>query len=350
MIGLLGVVLLVGAWLVNWMMNQPLYVFGSVRAGENLTGPLSPPPQTDATLWQVESNIHLKFDSFGEGRPVLVVHGGPGIPNESAWNGLEALTDRFKFYYYHQRGCGESTRPFDRFVGRNFYENMLTLERTLGLGAQIADIERIRQILGQDKLTLVGHSFGGLIATLYAAEFPDRVDKLILVAPAGLLTPPDKERNLFELARAELDEPERIKFDELVEEYLDFSSIFSKSDADLIEVHSRLGQYLLTALGYDPSDMTSGPRSGGWAVFAMYFSAGRAQDYRPALQEIKAPTLIVHGEDDTMSLPGARTYEPIPGSQFVMIGREQPERRAGHFIFDDCPTRFGEVVDEFLTQ
>ena len=215
--GLLGVLMLGGAWLLNWMMNQPLYVFGSVRAEENLTGPLQPPAQTDPTVWQVESDVALAVDTYGEGHPVVVVHGGPGIPYAAAWNGLDPLTDRYTFHYYHQRGCGDSTRPFDRFEGRNFYENMLTLERTLGLGAQIADIERIRQILGQDKLTLIGHSFGGFIATLYAAEFPEHVDKLVLVAPAGLLTPPDEERNIFELARAQLDEAEQSKFDEVRE-------------------------------------------------------------------------------------------------------------------------------------
>ena len=106
----------------------------------------------------------------------------------------------------------------------------------------------------------------------------------------------------------------------------------------------------MKALGYTNSEMAPGPRSGGWAVFAMYFSAGRAQDYRPALQEVSAPTLILHGEDDTMSLAGARTYEPIPGSTFMLIGREDPEKHAGHFIFDDSPTRFAQVVDEFLSQ
>ena len=149
--------------------------------------------------------------------------------------------------------------PLIALEGSNFYENMITLERTLGLGAQVADIERVRQILGQDKLTLVGHSYGGFIATLYAAEFPDHVDKLVLVSPAGVLTPPDEERNLFELARTKLDASEQNEFDALIEEYLDFANIFSKSDDDLVDVHSRTGQYLLSALGYDASEIAPGP-------------------------------------------------------------------------------------------
>ena len=110
--GLLGVLTLGGAWLLTWMMNQPLYVFGSVRAEENLTGPLQPPAQTDPAVWQVESDVALAVDTYGEGRPVVVVHGGPGIPYAAAWNGLAPLTDRYKFHYYLKATKDASITPF----------------------------------------------------------------------------------------------------------------------------------------------------------------------------------------------------------------------------------------------
>ena len=337
-----------GVWYLTWMMSQPLYKLGSVRSETNLRGPLNPPDQEGTTSWKVESDINLSFEAHGSGKPVLIIHGGPGIPYADLWKGLDSLTSDFKFYFYHQRGCGTSSRPIDKFDDQNYYSNMIELERTLGLGAHIADIERIRRILGQDKITIVGHSFGGFIATLYAAEFPERVDKLILVAPAGVLTPPDKERNLFDLARAKLDEKDRVEFDKVMDEYFDFGGIFSKSDTELADVHHRTGAFLLKAMGYGPSEIATGPPCGGWSVFAIYFSCGTAQDFRPALALIKAPTLIVHGEDDTMCLAGARTYESIDGSKFTVIKREDAGRRAGHFVYDDCPAEFASVVGRFL--
>lgn len=348
-VGLLAALVAGGYWYFTWMMSQPLYVLGSVRAEKNLRGPLEPPEQTDPSRWQVESDIGLSFQSVGKGRPVLIVHGGPGIPYAAPWKGLEKLTDQFRFLYYHQRGCGDSTRPFDRFEGGNFYQNMLNLEKTLGLGAQIADIERIRRILDREKLTIIGHSYGGFIATLYAAEFPEHVDKLILVAPAGMLTAPDEERNIFKQTREKLPEDQRDKFDAVLNEYFDFGNIFSKSDDDLAELHLRIGKYVLKAMEYNVDEIPKGPRSGGWAVFAMYFSGGKKPNYLPALKRIKAPTLILHGEDDTISLPGARTYTPIPGSKFVTISREETDRKAGHFVFDDCPKKFAKAVERFLT-
>ncbi len=350
LIGLATVIVVaIGGYLAfDWMTKQSLYRFGSVRAGENLRGPLAPPAQDDRPGWQVEPDITLHFDAHGEGSPVLIVHGGPGMPYAKAWKGLEPLTDQFRFYYYHQRGCGLSTRPFDRFTSGSYYANMTELERTLGLGAQIADIERTRQILRQDRMTIIGHSFGGFIASMYAAEFPNRVEKLILVAPAGVLTPPDEDRNLFRLARETLPHELHSQYDKLLARYFDFGSIFSRSDAELAELHEGIGGFLLPAMGYDPSHFESGPTSGGWTVFALYFSSGRAFDFRPAVAGITAPTLIVQGADDDISLAGSRTYEQvIPNAEFVSLGGDN-DLHAGHFVFDDLPDAFAVAIERFL--
>jgi proline iminopeptidase len=119
-----------------------------VRAGDNLRAPLAPPEQPqNSPAWRVEEDIDLFHFAEGEGRNVLIVHGGPGAPYAEPWTGLEPLTGTYRFHYYDQRGCGQSTRPINSFASTNYYENMTNLDRTLGLGAQIADIERIRQLL-----------------------------------------------------------------------------------------------------------------------------------------------------------------------------------------------------------
>ena len=213
LIGIGGIIVLVGiaAVYMFWQMGQPLYKFGSVSAGENLRSSLEPPEQIDSTVWRVESDISLHFDMYGKGRPVVIVHGGPGIPYANAWEGLKPLEEQYAFYYYHQRGAGKSTRPIDRFESKNYPKNMAKLDQTLGIGAQIADIERIRRILKEEKLLLIGHSFGGFIAALYAAEFPEHVEKLILVAPAGVLTPPQKGNNIFDAVRERIPAEETIQ-------------------------------------------------------------------------------------------------------------------------------------------
>src|SRR5439155_15020446 len=104
------------------------------------------------------------------------------------------------------------TKPFDRFSA-DFYSNMTALERTLGIGAQVADIERIRRILGEEKLILMGHSFGGFLAAMYAAEFPERVEALVLVAPAGVLVLRDEVEGFFEEIRKGLPRDKHAEYD-----------------------------------------------------------------------------------------------------------------------------------------
>lgn len=344
---LILVVLAVG--FMFWKMGQPVYEFGVVSTEDNLRSPLRPPEQTDPTKWQVESDITLHFDVYGEGRPVIIVHGGPGIPYANSWKGLKSLEDQYAFYYYHQRGAGKSTRPIERFKSKNYPKNVSELTQTLGLGAQIADIERIRRIMKEEKLLLIGHSFGGFVASLYAAEFPKQVEKLILVAPAGVLTPPQKGNDIFENVRNRLPGNEQSEYNELVKEYFNFGGIFAKSDDDLVDLHTKIGHYLVKGMGYDLSLLETPPKPGGWSSFSVYFSIGKSPDFRHAVEHIIAPTLILHGKDDEISLSGSKEYqEYIPNAKFVSLDCKNTKTISGHFIYDDCPDQFADAVRYFL--
>ena len=114
-----------------WKMGQSIYTFGSASTVENLRSPLEPPKQHDSTSFRVESDITLHYDVYGIGRPILIVHGGPGIPYPNVWKGLRQLETNFRFYYYHQRGAGKSTRPVIRFESKNYPKNVAELEKTL---------------------------------------------------------------------------------------------------------------------------------------------------------------------------------------------------------------------------
>ena len=96
-----------------------------VRAGKTLRAPLTPPSQSpDPNIWNVESDIKLYHWAEGAGTNVLVIHGGPGYPIEQPLAGLAPLTNRYRFHYYDQRGCGQSSRPIEKFASSNYYENM----------------------------------------------------------------------------------------------------------------------------------------------------------------------------------------------------------------------------------
>lgn len=344
-IWIITAILLIAAAGGGWFwyrMGQPLYQPGMVRAGKNLTALLTPPPQgSDPAFWQVEPGIQLHHFAVGAGRNVLIVHGGPGAPYTEPWTGLAALTNHYRFHYYDQRGAGQSTRPFNRFASKNYYQTMTTLERTLGIGAQLADIERIRQLLGDEQLVLIGHSWGGFLASLYAAEFPEHVEALVLVAPADMLVMPQPEGDLFATVRQRLPAVMQVEYDAYMKEYLNFGNIFTKSEADLQAANRAFGKYYLTATGLPLP--AQGEEVGGWMVQAMYFSIGQRHDYRAALQKIIAPTLVLHGANDLQSANVGQGYvNALVNAQLVVV----PD--AAHFMFTEQPALFAEEVKVFL--
>ena len=316
---LLAVVAVVGVFFW-YMMQQPLYKPGMVREGKNLRASLTPPEQPDdENFWQVENDIQLYHFSAGEGRNVLIIHGGPGYPYTELWAGLEPLTDDYEFHYYDQRGCGQSTRPIDTFTSSNYYQNVKTLDQTLGLGAQIADIERIRQILGEEKLILIGHSWGGFLASLYAAEFPDHVEAMILVAPADVLMMSQEQGGgLFEEVKKRLPESKQAEFDAFLERYLDYKNIFTKSEADLVALNQEFGEYYTAVVDMPALTQTQG-EAGGWMVHAMYFSMGLQHDYREAMKNVTAPVLVIHGAGGGFDQGHLLGMQMI-GDEFVING------------------------------
>ena len=340
-IGAVAIAAVAGAW---YWISGPLYSPGMVRDSQSLRAPLTAPTQdAEAAMWQMEPEIELAHFAAGEGRPVLVIHGGPGIPFVEPLTGLGPLENAFRFHYYAQRGCGESTRPFDRFAASDTYTNMTQLERTLGIGAQLADIERIRQILGEERLILIGHSWGGLLATLYAVEFPEQVEALVLIAPADMLVmpAPDGQPDLFATVRGRLPAERQAEYDAFVTEYLDFGRLFEKSETELQAQQARFGEYYRLAVDFAPPD---GGQPGGWMAMAQYLSLGQHHDYRSALRAVQAPVLVIHGAGDLQSVTATQRYvDALPHATLTVLDG------AGHFPFEQQPEAFARAVAEFLT-
>lgn len=341
-IGIIALVLGVGAALMWWWMGQPMYEPGDVRAEKDLGAPLDPPPQNVEGAWKVEPDILLRTFASGAGRDILFVHGGPGFPPAEPYAGFEALKNEFRVHYYDQRGCGKSTRPFDRFTSPSFGANMKQLEGTLGIGAQVADIERIRKILGREKLILAGHSWGGLLAALYAAEFPSRVERLVLISPASMLVMPSPDGDLFQSVRARLPEARRAEFDAWQKQYFDFGGLFQKDEKQLAALHASFGRFYQEAAGSTAGEAPAND-GGGWMVWAQYLSLGRRHDWRDALKQVSAPVLVLHGSADLQPEAASRTYATA-----FPNGRLEVLKGCAHFSQTQCPDAFAEAVGRFL--
>ena len=337
-----GLVVLVGAGYLGWRwLQRPMFEPGTAaqrvrEAGESLA-PL--PGQTgDGATWVVAPGMELHHFAVGEGEDVVVVHGGPGAAPERPW-AAASLAGR-RWHFFHQRGCGLSSRPIKRLEGGSLYRDLKALEARLGLAEQVADLERIRRILGREKLTLVAHSFGALPAALYAAEFRDRVKALVLVAPAPLFVMPVEGGDLFARVRQGLPPAQQTEYDAYLRAYFDFRARLRSSEEELSAFYGRFRQFFRGAAAATPPT-SSDP--GGFFTIASYLSLGRRHDWRGALARIDAPVLVIHGTRDLIPTAQTRAVaDAIPGARWRQLDS------AGHFPFDEAPAAFAAEVTRFL--
>jgi len=321
--------------------SGPLYQPGDVRAGKGVPEPLDP-PAASGEKWRVTASVELHHFEQGSGTPILVVHGGPGFPPTRPWRAGERLAADYRLIYYHQRGCGLSSRPIQSFPGHDLPAKIRQIHETLGLPAEVADIERIRRILGIEKLILLGHSFGADIAVLYAAEFPEHVRSLILVAPADMAVFPQKHAGLFDLVRQRLPESMLPEYGRYLGEYFNLPRAFERTDEESSAFYARFGKYYGAAVGGTPP-VSSDAASAGFVPLAVFCSMGQHHDYSAAYQGVQAPALVVHGGDDLQPEQVSRDY-----AAYFKNGRFVRVEKAGHFVFDDRPEEFAAAVRLFL--
>lgn len=130
----------------------------------------------------VVDGVRLHVRTFGEpSHPtVIVVHGGPGDDSRYLLP-LAALADRYRVVFYDQRGSGLSERvPDEKLTLDGFYAELDGMVDRFGGGRPVR---------------LVGHSWGAMLASGYAARHPEKLSHLVLAEP-GMLTAEDAHRFL----------------------------------------------------------------------------------------------------------------------------------------------------------
>jgi proline iminopeptidase len=256
----------------------------------------------------------------GSGRPAVVLHGGPGADHEYLRPGFDALAEGRELIYYDQRGGGRSPVP-----------------RTVPVGwtEQVADLEALRQHWEIEQLTIVGYSWGGLLALLYALEHPGRVGRLALVSPAPTWR---EARERFEavFSHRNLDPAFQEERRALRESGL--------RERDPAAFQQRIFELSVAPYFFDPSrarDLTPF-RVVGRTQDEVWRSLGN-YDLRPRLPQLAGiPALVLHGEADPIPIDAARTAAELLGAEF------HPVPRCGHVPYVEAFDTFRTVVGGFL--
>jgi pimeloyl-ACP methyl ester carboxylesterase len=263
----------------------------------------------------------VSYRQAGWGPVVVLIHGITG--SSLTWEEvMEPLAERYTVVAPDLLGHGESAKP------RGDYS----------LGAYASGIRDLVAALGHSRATVVGHSLGGGVAMQMAYQFPERVDRLVLVSSGGL------GREVHLLIRAAV-----LPGSELVLPLLASNTIISRVDA----VGAFLGRLGFRA-GADLEEMWRGFSSLADAEARAAFIHTLRTIVDPTGQRVSAvdrlylakdmPSLLMWGENDPV-IPfhhGVRASEQMPGSRLVTF----PD--AGHFPHRDDPRGFVRELVEFI--
>jgi pimeloyl-ACP methyl ester carboxylesterase len=241
--------------------------------------------------------LRIYYEVAGRGKPVVLLHGWGGRV-ESFRPVFNFLRPRFKVYALDLPGFGRSDEP----------------PVPWDVGEYTAVVADFFTELGLEKADVVAHSFGGRVALVLAAVFPDRVDKLVLIDSAGI----KPKRTLSYHLRVAVAKAVRSL------------SVFGRGGRKVKEA-----LYALT--GSRDYRQTEG-------VMRATFVRVVNEDLRPLLPSIKAPTLLIWGEKDTDTplSDGQIMEQEIADAGLVVL------KNAGHFSYLDAFPQFCRIVSVFL--
>lgn len=252
--------------------------------------------------------------------PIVVLHGGPGADHQYLLPQMLHLAEKHDVLFYDQRGGGRS-RTND--------------QQPVTWRTDVDDLAAIAKEFSLDPLIVVGYSWGGLLATLYALEARESpVDRLLLIDPAPFSR---QYRTQFEEEfRKRQQSPEIQKMRAELE-----ASGLRESNPD--GYRQRL--FELSVAGYfahpenaknlTPFRVIARTQQSVWDSLGDY-------DLFPRLHEIRCSILIVHGRDDP--IPVASSIEGADHMKARLVLLDD----CGHVPYVEQPAGLFAATDEFL--
>jgi pimeloyl-ACP methyl ester carboxylesterase len=270
----------------------------------------------------------LAYRRTGEG-PTLVCHGGgPGFSGLYL-SDLGGLDRDLELVLLDPRGTGASDRPVD--------------PRAYAIADYSADLEKLREHLGLERMNLLGHSHGGLVVMDYAAKYPDRVERLILASTLPRWAT-EQEAAMEAAVEARTDEPWYADAKAALE--AEQAGRF-ESDEELLDLTLREFPFYFARFGDDERAYlerlrVETPNADALLLFNREIFS--TFDLRPELAKITARTLVITGEEDFITGPLSATEiaAGIPDAETVILPG------VGHFIFVEGPDAFRDAVLPFL--
>jgi proline iminopeptidase len=271
----------------------------------------------------------------GKGDPLIIIPGGPG-GSHLGYRVFDSLAKDNHIIYFDAFGRGKSDTAKD--------------VKEYTLARDIEDIEGLRKALHFDKLNVLGHSYGGVVAQGYALKYPEHVNHLILANTfhSYIMWQKNDDNSNHEIAT---NYPEVWDSLMMIREKGAVSS-----DPEHQRLYGKVPYGFLYA--YNPNNfLTRGqkPYPNSFNSKLYYQMVGKdgdflvgsdigTFDYRKELKNLKMPVLIYGGRYDRVAVPVMmeKFKEYCPQAKFVMFAR------SGHNPQIEEPSKLFPLIESFL--
>ena len=270
--------------------------------------------------------IWYKVVGEGDKTPLVLLHGGPGVPSYYL-NPIAALAKDRPVIFYDQLGCGRSDRITDT--------SLMTIDH------YVEELKALRDSLGLKEFYLYGQSWGTMLGTDFYLAHPEGIKAIILSSPAlsikrwmedaklQIATLPDSIQEIIKVNEANktYDSPDyaramKVYYEKYVARKVPWS-------ADVDSAFSQLGTNVYMYME-GPSEFTI------TGTIMNYDRTGQ-------LGQFKIPVLYIVGEFDEAGPATVQYYHSItPGSQIAVI------KGAGHITMQDNTEQHNQVLESFL--
>jgi len=288
-------------------------------------------PPREIGLAEGADGVRIFYQRFGLGREVVFyLHGGPGSNFHGNGEFMRELARGRSVIMYDQRGSGGS--------------QVITDPAQLEAEDHVRDLEALRRHFGIRRMSLIGLSWGSGLATLYAAQYPERVRRMLLLSPMSptrafaaartthldtLLGPAAVARRDAIRARWRAADDEEIV--ELCHEAIEMTFRHYLLRAEMLPVAAFRCNIppaaIRNRLNVEAATMAS---LGEW-------------DFRPLMQRLTMPVLVMEGARTNVPLDATRAWvEALPNARLTLI------EEAGHEFFLDQPQAFARAANRFL--
>lgn len=276
------------------------------------------------------NGITFNYTVSGSGPLVVFQSVGWGPSIQLYKSSMQPLESDLTMLYFQARGSGDSSRPSSP-------DEMSTKDMA-------SDLEHLRQHLGLEKITLMGHSNGAAISLTYAEEFPERVEKLVLVD--GELQGFSSD-NFQKVAAARMTHP---VYGPALQSIMELMKTPPATDEEFVVGLKKVVPYYFTDTdkSYMLADAVAAGNLSVWA-FQNQSRCDRNLKFNAVegLGKVQARTLVINGEEDAMcSLASAEAAVEGIGKRATL----EVVKDCGHCPWMEKPEIFYPVVKAFLKE